>query len=282
VRAPPSSVPADMPRPYTRAFSSLGCVELTLDETFALASRHGLDAVELRGLGGSLDVPAWLAQTYGDPETFAALATRSPIRIVALDTSLRLIGNTPADRDAFLQFIPWAEAAGIPRLRVFDGGPKSGPTDEHLAQALDTLAWWQALRRDKGWRTDIMIETHDALTTTPAIIRLLAAAPAGTGILWDTHHTWRIGGENPVDTWQAIHASVVHIHVKDSVSIPSERTPYTYIPPGQGEFPMPAVLDALLRDAYTGPVSLEWERHWHPSLATLETALASAETHRWW
>lgn len=271
-----------MSRPYARAFSSLGCVELTLDETFALASRHGLDAVELRGLGGSLDVPAWLAQTYGDPETFAVHARRSPVRVVAFDTSLRLIGNTPADRDAFLEFIPWAEALGVPRLRVFDGGSKAGLTDEHLALAIDTLSWWNALRRDKGWRVDLMIETHDALTTTPAILRFLAAAPAGTGMLWDTHHTWRIGGENPVDTWTSIRASVVHIHVKDSVGIPADRHPYTYIPPGHGEFPMPAVLEALRRDAYTGPVSLEWERHWHPKLVPLEDALASAAGHRWW
>ncbi len=269
-------------RLYTRAFSSLGCVELTLDETLALASRHQLDAVELRGLGGSLDVPAWLVQTYGSPEDFAHHARKSPVKIAAFDTSLRLIGNTSADRDAFLEFIPWAEALGVPRLRVFDGGSKAGLSDEHLAQALDTLSWWNSLRRDKGWRTDLMIETHDALTTTPAIQRFLTAAPAGTGILWDTHHTWFIGGENPVDTWNAIRTSVVHIHVKDSSPTPSGRHPYTYVPPGQGRFPMPPVLDALRHDAYTGPVSLEWERHWHPYLAPLEDALASATENHWW
>ncbi|HEY9248073.1 MAG TPA: sugar phosphate isomerase/epimerase, partial [Rariglobus sp.] len=69
-----------MPRPYLRAFSSLGCVELTLDESFALASRYELDAVELRGLGGSLDVPGWLAQTYGSPEALAAHVADSTIR----------------------------------------------------------------------------------------------------------------------------------------------------------------------------------------------------------
>lgn len=269
-----------MPPSYARAFSSLGCVELTLDEIFALASRHGLDAVELRGVGGSLDVPAWLAQTYGSPEAFADHARRSPIRIAALDTSLRLIGGG-ADRETFLHFIPWAEALGIPRLRVFDGGGKS-LTDAELAQALDTLAWWNALRREKGWRTDLMIETHDALVTAPAIQRFLAAAPAGTALLWDAHHTWRQGGEAPADTWRAIHASVVHIHVKDSVPRPSGHHPYTYVPPGHGEFPMSSLREALQRDAYAGIVSLEWERHWHPQLAPLEDALASAADHRWW
>jgi len=268
-------------RPCLRAFSSLGCVDLPLDEVLALAARHGLDAVELRGLGGSLDVPAWLAQAYGSPEAFAEHVRRSPVRIAALDTSLRLTGGSAADREEFLQFIPWAEAAGIPRLRVFDGGGRT-LTDDGLAQALDTLAWWHALRRKNGWRTDLMVETHDALVTTPAIQRFLAAAPAGTALLWDAHHTWRLGGEAPVDTWAAIRAAVVHLHVKDSVGIPSERHPYTYVPPGRGEFPMAALLDALRRDGYAGVVSLEWERHWHPALAPLEEALASAAERAWW
>lgn len=270
-----------MPRSYLRAFSSLGCVELTLDETLALAFRHGLDAVELRGLGGSLDVPAWLASTYGSPEAFADSVSASTIRIVALDTSLRLIGNTPADREAFLQFIPWAEAIGIPRLRVFDGGAKS-LTDADLAQALETLSWWNALRRENGWRTDLMVETHDALITSPALQRFLTAAPADTALLWDSHHTWRQGGENPVDTWQTVRAHTVHIHVKDSLPIPSGRLSYTYQPPGQGDFPMADLRAALAADDYRGPLSLEWERHWHPSLVTLDTALASAADHQWW
>lgn len=269
------------PRPYARTFSTLGCVELTLDEAFDLASRHGLDAIELRGVGGSLDVPVWLAQTYGSPEDFAAHARRSSIRIVGLDTSLRLISNSGADREEFLQFIPWAEALGVPRLRVFDGGGKA-LTDAELDQALATLAWWNTLRRKNGWITDLMIETHDALITTPAIRRFLDAAPAGTSLLWDAHHTWRQGGEAPADTWNAIHPAVVHIHVKDSASIPSGRHPYTYVPPGHGAFPMTALRDILQRDAYTGAVSLEWERHWHPTLAPLEDALAAANVSSWW
>lgn len=269
-------------RSYSRAFSTLGCVDLPLDEVFALASRHELDAVELRGLGGSLDVPAWLAQTYGSPEEFVVQAGRSPVRIAALDTSLRLIGNTADQREEFLQFIPWAEALGVPRLRVFDGGGKA-LTDTELGQALETLAWWNALRRQNGWRTDLMIETHDALITTPAILRLVAAAPKGTAaLLWDAHHTWRQGGESPAETWQAIKASVVHVHVKDSIAAPSDRHAYTYVPPGEGEFPMRELRDALERDTYAGAVSLEWERHWHPKLAPLNEALTSATRHHWW
>ena len=269
------------PRAYTRAFSSLGCVELTFDEILALALNYGLDAVELRGLDGSLDIPACLAQAYDSPEAFADHTRRSCVRVISFDTSLRLIGNTPADRHAFLQFIPWAEALGVPRLRIFDGGRKT-LTDEDLAEALDTLVWWNSLRREKGWRTDLMIEAHDALVSTPAIRSFLAAAPSGTSLLWDAHHTWRKGGETFADTWGAIRDTVVHIHVKDSVTILSGGHPYAYVLPGQGEFPMSALLDILRRDSFTGPVSFEWERLWHPELPSLRDALTSASNNHWW
>jgi hypothetical protein len=43
---------------YTRTFSSLGCPELDLEQTLALAARHGLPGVELRCLSGTIDLPA--------------------------------------------------------------------------------------------------------------------------------------------------------------------------------------------------------------------------------
>jgi sugar phosphate isomerase/epimerase len=265
---------------YSRAFSTLGCTGLPLQEAIRLADDYKLDAIELRGLGGSLNVPAYLEQAFGTPENFAATARQSSIRVCAMDTSLHLIGNTADARAEFLRFIPWAEALGVPRLRVFDGG--IALNDAGLEQALETLSWWQELRRTHGWRVDLMIETHYALTRTPAILRFLEQAPAGASILWDTHHTWRLGNETPVDTWRAIRASVVHIHVRDSVSIPSGRHACTYVLPGQGEFDMSGLREALGRDAYTGTVSLEWERHWHPELPPLEQVLAAAHASQWW
>lgn len=267
-------------RLWTRAFSTLGCVELSLEEAFRLAGRHGLDAVEIRGIGNSLDVPAELEKTFGTPEAFATFVSSTSIRICALDTSLKLIGNSGEERDAFLSYLPWAEAVGLRYLRVFDGG--TDLNDVELEQALETLSWWNNLRRARGWHADVMVETHDALTRTSAILRLSDNAPAPINLLWDTHHTWRLGGEETSETWQAIGSRVVHIHVKDSVSHSSAPRDYTYIPPGQGEFAMNTLRDLLARDGYTGTVSLEWERRWHPTLPPLEDALVSAATHQWW
>ncbi len=69
---------------------------------------------------------------------------------------------------------------------------------------------------------------------------------------------------------------VVHIHVKDGVSRASERPPYTLVLPGDGEFPMRRLADALRRDGYGSAVRLEWDRQWHPNLRPIEMALQTA------
>lgn len=262
---------------YQRIISSLGCAELNLPDALALAARHGLDGLELRALGGTLDLPAYLERHHGTPDTLARRLRASRERIAVFDTSLRLTGSSSVDREEFLQFIPWAEALGVPWLRVFDGDCAFGSPGED--EALETIRWWRELRRQHGWQVDCIVETHDALLDVARISRFVAAAP-GTKILWDTHHTWK-RGEDPLATWQAICAHVAHVHVKDSISRPSREHSFTYTIPGGGEFPM-APLARVLREEFRGMVSLEWERLWHPYLPPLDTALAAATAAAWW
>jgi len=125
-----------------------------------------------------------------------------------------------------------------------------------------------------------MAETHDALCTMAALRSFLARAP-GMAILWDAHHAWRKGGEDPLATWQALKPHIVHIHMKDSISRPSARHPFTYVPPGDGEFPI-APLRAVLAAEFSGTASFEWEKLWHSYLVPLEEALTIAAQRRWW
>ncbi len=267
-----------MSRPFRRAFSTLGCAEMALDDVLLLASRHGMDAVELRALAGTVELPAHFAASLGAPEALAARIAGGPA-IASLDTSFRLIGGRQADRAALLAFVPWAEAASVPHLRIFDGG--EGGDAAEIAQARATLAWWRGVRAAQGFAVEIMIETHDAFAHPAALARLLDAEP-GCVILWDAHHTWRKGGEHPAETWRILRGRTPHIHVKDSVTDAGARLGYRYVLPGTGEFPMAALRDALAADRYAGVVSLEWEHLWHPDLPPLADALAAAKTRRWW
>lgn len=265
---------------YTRAFSTLGCPEFTLDEAAALAQRFQIDGLELRALGGTIDLPSYFSALAISPLEVAQRLREKDARVVALDTSFRVMDGTAPDRETLLAHIPWAEALGVRWLRVFDGGKSLD--EASLAHAAENLQWWGTVRRERGVKVDWMIETHDVLIDTPKIHRFIEAMPSGTvHLLWDTHHTWKRGGEDPVATWQTIAPRVAHIHVKDSVSEPSEKHPFTYVPPGTGEFPM-APLRAKLTAEYSGVISLEWEKLWHPYLPPLDVALTSAQAQRWW
>ncbi|HEX2099607.1 MAG TPA: TIM barrel protein, partial [Candidatus Synoicihabitans sp.] len=199
--------------------------------------------------------------------------------VVVFGTSFRLMDGTDAERDALLAYVPWAEALGGAYLRVFDGGEDLN--EPMLARGAAVLRWWNELRRRHEWKSELVIETHDSLLTAAAVRRFLDAMPRDTRILWDAHHTWRKGGEDVVTTWAAIARAVAHMHVKDSVAVPSGRLPYTYVLPGAGDFPMARLREALTRGEYAGALSLEWERRWHPQLPPLEDALAAADR-GWW
>lgn len=266
-----------------RGFSTLGCPDLSLEDVLVLGGRFAMDAVELRSLAGTTDLPAHFAAHYGSPEALSEhlAALRRGLRpgaagnpsIVALGTSFRLVGAGPGDRDALLAQALWADGLGVPWLRVFDGGREADAVE--LAEAAAALAWWREERRRRGWSVDLMVETHDSLLDAARLARAAERLP-GLGILWDAHHTWRKGGEDPLVTWAAIGDRVVHVHVKDSVAVPSARHPFTYVLPGRGDFPMGPLADTLRRASFRGVVSLEWERLWHPYLPPLDDALEAA------
>ena len=46
-----------------------------------------------------------------------------------------------------------------------------------------------------------------------------------------------------------------------------------YVAPGRGEYPFGELIAALRQRGFGGVISLEWERHWYPELAPIETAL---------
>lgn len=279
-RMPPLQTSTNgLPPPgYIRAFSTLGCGDLDLDGVIGLARAHGIPAVELRVLGGSLDLPAYFSGRGDSAATLSSKVRDCGVRVLALATSLRLLDGSDADVEKFLEFAPWADALGAPWLRVFDGGVDANGAE--LGRAASILSRWREHRAARGWRTDIMVETHDALRGADAIGRFTRALP-GTKILWDTYHTWSKGGENPADTWPAIRPSVAHIHVKDSRIANDEGRKSGYVLPGTGDFPMAALRQAL-GTRYTGAVSLEWERQWHPELPPLDEALRSASSRSWW
>lgn len=253
----------------TLAFSTLGCGQLELSEVLDLAERRGIAAVELRTLGGGTDILAYLRRRFRSPEKLESVVQAKNIEIVSIDTSVNAIGASSADRSMLIDLVPWVDASGAKRIRVFDGG-HSGDESE-VVLAVELIDWWTAMKNDGGWQADLVIETHDVLAKPDALQRFLDRSPNGQ-ILWDTHHTWKDGGEGPARTMERLRGRTSHLHVKDSV-VGLRSDGFRYVPPGTGDYPFDELLEAIERHAFDGVVSLEWERHWYPDLPPLEFAL---------
>lgn len=263
--------------------STLGCAELSLPQICELLSEFGLRELEIRAVDGRIDLPQWAVDTGWQPYRAAALLAKHQIQFRVAGSSFKLVGNDEASRAEMLAFCTWANSWGARYVRTFGGGTwGQALTEADYDQAAQTVAWWQQEKRQHGWRIELLLETHDAFSASGPCRDLLARLREPIGIIWDSHHTWRLGGESPRTSWSQLSKWVRHVHVKDSFAKPpSRRHPFTYVLPGDGEIPLGGIIEVLREHHFTGTVSLEWERLWHPYLPPLREALTRLQAQPW-
>lgn len=228
--------------------------------------------IELRCLRGETLEPTNVADLLPRPPNARHDLTQRQLKVPMLGTSVKLLEATTADITALQTLGATADALDCPWLRVFDGGDASTPPSaSHWAQVAAWMADWETQRNRAGIRTQLAVETHDALVHPLALQALRQQLP-DLAVLWDLHHTWRAGVALP-DTAALLGDAVCHVHLKDSINKPSPRKPFTYCLPGDGKFPWAEALTVLNQLGYRGALSLEWEQHWHPYLPPLAEAL---------
>ncbi len=260
-----------MPLPRL-AFSTLGCPELTISEVIELAVHHGFGGIELRCLSGTVLRPDNFAELLPDVAAVGDHLLTTQRRIVGIGTSVRLLEPKSGDIETLLAFGHLADALACPHLRVFDGGEAGRPiSPDDLARGRDFFDAWREARSRAGIRAHLMVETHDALATAAGMRAVREALP-DLRVLWDLHHTWRAGAA-AAEFGAVVADALVHVHLKDSVSRPSARKPFTYVRPGAGEFDWPGALRLLEQLDFDGSQSFEWERQWHPELEPLGEVL---------
>ncbi|WOO41226.1 sugar phosphate isomerase/epimerase [Rubellicoccus peritrichatus] len=253
-------------------FSSMGCPEYSLPQIASLAENQGISYVELRAVDGRLDIPAYAREKAWINQDAETLITGNQTKVIAFNASAKL--SMPFD-EAFVEieaFAPLMKQFNSEYLRIFDGNLNGS---DGMEKAWSWMDAWENVRAERDWNFDLTIETHDSLLTPETIEKLFSKGHENVHLLWDSHHTWKKAGQDPVETWQAVRQWTNHIHIKDSISKPSARHPYTYVLPGEGEFPLLPLISKLEEDKFAGPVSLEWEKLWHPYMPSLEEALVT-------
>jgi len=267
---------------FSWGVSTIGCPEMSLPQICELLGEFGFRELEIRAVDGRTDLPRWAVDTGWPPLRAAALFANHQIRFRVAGSSFKLVGNDEKSRDEMVRFCQWADSWGAAYIRAFGGGAWGKPlTDTDYNQAAHTVAWWYREKKRHGWRTELLLETHDGFSASSPCRNLIARLTEPIGIIWDSHHTWRLGGESPRESWSQLSPWIRHVHIKDSIAKPSARHPYTYVLPGDGEMPLGQVVEVLNEHRFTGAVSLEWERLWHPFLPPLREALTRLAAQPW-
>jgi sugar phosphate isomerase/epimerase len=252
------------------AFSTLACPEWDPLEVVTRAAAMGFDAIEWRGGEDGHAGPHLTAVSRRD---IRDAMDAHGLNAIAVTTYTDLVHPSAAVRDAtvadLLRHAEVAEALGAPSLRAFPGDRSDDASDEVLLdRAADTLG--RTVAQLAGTGISIAIEPHDAFPSSALIAGLLARLDhPQVGVVWDAGNTWSIG-EQPTEGIGALGPWLRYVQVKDGVG----RLPDWHLTLlGDGEVPLAAGIGLLAREHPEVPVSIEWERPWHPELAPAEVAL---------
>ncbi|RPI24320.1 MAG: sugar phosphate isomerase/epimerase, partial [Acidobacteria bacterium] len=237
------------------------------------AKKMGYAGLELRGIKKQMDLPAL-------PE-FAGAAWKQSLKDVeALDLKIVNLGASAqmhepdpakikAGLDSAKQFIDLAHNLKCPYIRVFGDRflkeESKQATMDRVVEGLRELG-----NHAKGSGVTVLIESHGDFNKSPDLLALFTAVSMPeVALLWDTHHTFAFGNEQPADTWKQLSKYVRHVHLKDSRK---EGADVRYMLFGSGTVPVKETAQLLAKSGYKGWYSLEWEKGWHPELEEPEVA----------
>jgi len=260
------------------AFSTLACPAWQWGKVLDYAASNRFAAVELRGLEGNLDLPT-------HPVFAASRITQTRSEIRARDLRIACVSSSahmdePAGPKRATQisdakrFIDLAAALEAPYVRVFgtdsSGDESIAPGEglkERVASGLKELGDYAA-----GHNVTVIIESHDRFVTSPVLREVLTRAGSDhVALLWDAHHTFADGKEDPEFTVSQLGKWIRHTHLKDSVPDGNQRK---YVLTGRGDVPIKRQIATLQKLGYEGYFCFEWEKVWHPDLTDPEIAVA--------
>jgi sugar phosphate isomerase/epimerase len=247
------------------AFSTLGCPAWPWKRILDFAQANGYAAVELRGLVGNLDLPSSPEFAPGRiAQTKQEIADHG-LKISDLGGSSEMHVVDAAKRAKQIEdgrrFIDLAAALGTPYVRVF-GNKIEGPKEDVIARVADGLHQLGEYAGPRG--VTVIIESHGDFVDSPTLKEVLTQADSkSVALLWDAHHTFVDGHEQPEHTVAELGKWIMHTHLKDSALVAGERK---YVLTGQGDVPVRRQVMALREIGYKGYYCFEWEKMWHPDI----------------
>ncbi len=248
------------------SFSTLACPEYSFSDIYAMASDLGFDGIEVRGLGD--DIFDGMHNMPFAPQNLPATVKKLDslgLEISCLSSGCCISDAAKAEENAKIikEYLAAAKALGTKFVRVLgDDSPEpTGEVDD--SEVLRQLNALIPFAEEAG--VTLLVETNGVYSDTARLKALLDAVRSdNAAALWDFHHPYRFAHESPETTVQNLGMYIAYVHCKDSVMTPEGRIDYRLM--GEGDMPIPEMINALGSINYEGYITLEWVKRWAPYL----------------
>jgi sugar phosphate isomerase/epimerase len=255
------------------AFSTLACPEWTVDEVVDRASVLGYDAIEWRGGPEGHVRVDWLPdRRRALREAMDARGLRS-LAVTAYTSFVSPVADARrANLDVLLRHLELAANLEAPFVRAFVGAREDdAPLERLVLRAAEPLSIAAAAAESLG--ASICLEPHDDFVSARATASVVTAVGhRALGVVWDVANAWEVG-EPPDVGASTLGAWIRYLHLKDGWR---SGDTWQLTDFGEGNVPLREALALLAQRGQLPPLSVEWERPWHPELAPAADALGPA------
>ena len=256
------------------AFSTLGCPHWELERIAQAARAYGYAAVELRAIGGDLDLLKRPEFQTGTVQTTRRWLADQTLSICCVDTSCTFDSRDADERrkqvEVALRHAELAAALGAPLIRIFPDTIQTGATRNETRDNIAACLHEVAQRGPSNVR--VALETHGDFARGQAaaeIIRL--AGHPNVALIWDVANSLAAG--DPIEeSAREVGLYLAHVHLRDARAVKGQEH-WLPVLAGRGAVSFTDAVNALRRLAYDGYVSFEWEKYWHPEIEEPEVAL---------
>ena len=256
------------------AFSTLGCPDWELPQIVQTAQRLGYDGVELRAVGGSLDLLGRPEFSDSQLASTRALFEDQHIEICCVDTSCTFHSpNSHERREQVELALKHAELAArlhAPLIRIFPDTIQTGvsreATRDYIVESLQQVAE----RLPDG--VTAALETHGDFARAESAVEIMTLVNhSRVRLIWDVANS-AAAGDSTGDAGRTVHPYLSHIHLRDARPlIGSEH--WLPVLVGDGKVSFSETLAVIKELNYDGYISFEWEKYWHPEIEEPEVAL---------
>lgn len=249
------------------AFSTVACLDWTLERVAAFAESVGALGVELRSFGTG-STQAACDPTLTSPEKVRRLFDRAGCAIACIGTSVRfdapinppVLGRALCDTEKSVReaksAIDLAQSLACPLVRVFAFEiPGSESRESAVARIAERLGKAADHARNRGVR--LVLENGGSFATAAGVMEILDSVDSPMIGVAYCPAVARLAGEKPADGLNVLGDRVLSVKLKDY----RVGTPCTL---GDGEFDVAGTLSALRASGFDGWLIHEHDRAWLP------------------